>query len=894
MGWIDGLRHRLRPLLHPAAWQREHEEEVAHHLDLEAMQHDVRQARLAFGPATYYREETRRMTILGLLDVVRQDARYGWRALRRSPGFTLAVVASLALGIGANTAIFGLVYTVLLEPLPLPRPDRLVTVQRTDARAAARPAPGISGFTAAELAVLRQTAGVRLTGQTWVTIVPIEVAGQRDQSRVDLVDGAFFETLALRPVAGRLLTPADDQEGRPVVVISDLQWARWFNRSPAAIGSTITLGGASFTVVGVTPAAYHGLVFPGVFSLAAPLSVAPLLHQPDVRSPQGPGLLLAGRLADKTTLASATAALAAAFARCCADGQLVPLGTGIAPSGPARVALLGIGRGVGSGKMDLRTMFGRILLVLQAGVAIVLLIVCANVGNLLLARATARRRELAVRLSLGASRARLVRQLLTESAQLAVLGGVLGLLLAALLTGALIRGMPASLAIIADVFAFRLKPALLVFTLGISALCVLVFGMVPALRATRTDLVTPLKEGGDARAGVRTGLLDRSLVVAQVALALMLVSSAGLLGATLRNLRRVNGGFAATHVLFAWVDTRGTPREREGAVPLHEALLARVQHIGGIRAAAMSMIAPAVGGRMTSESFAVPGSDIQDGDTATITLDPVTPRYFEASGIGLSLGRDFTTADRAGAPRVAIISANLARRYFGDRNPLGQPVKLSDSVLMTVVGIAHDAKYLDLRGDADRMVYVPIAQAAATVWPFVVITARTTTPSTPVAGGLRREIQAFDPNLRLRTQGVEEALDDSLARERLAAGLAMVFGALAMGLAAVGLYGVVSYAVARRTREIGVRMALGARSGDVVWHVLRGSLVLVAFGVLLGAPLTFLAGKAMTAMLYGVGAHDPVLLIGAVLALTTVGAAASAIPAARAARVDPATALRLA
>src|SRR5260221_357833 len=484
----------------------------------------------------------------------------------------------------------------------------------------------------------------------------------------------------------------------------------------------------------------------------------------------------------------------------------------------------------------------------MASAAIVLLIACANIGSLLLARAAARRRELAVRLSLGASRGRLIRQLLTESAQLAVLGGALGLLIAMPLTDLLVSSLPGNFAMVANLLTFRLTPALLGFTLGVSVVCVLVFGLVPALRATRTDLVTPLKDGGDAP-GRRTGLLDGSIVAAQVALALLLLSTAGLLGATLRNLRNVDGGFATTHVLFASVDTRGTARERDGAVPIHEELLSRVRRIGGVQMAGMSMLAPAFGGRSATASIEAGGSAARTGDKDDVSLNPVTQGYFDAAGIRLRSGRDFSGADRAGAPSVAVMSEGLSKRYFADRDPIGQQIKM-DGESITIVGVAGDVQFMDLRGDADRMLYVPIAQAANVTWPFVVITARTTGEPTALAAQLRREITTFDPGLRVQgPQGIQESLDNALMRERLAASLATAFGALAIGLAAIGLYGVVSYSVARRTTEIGLRMALGARSRDVVWQGMGGSLRLGLIRVLFGGPLTFTGG-------WGVGARS--------------------------------------
>ncbi|HVT40637.1 MAG TPA: ABC transporter permease [Gemmatimonadaceae bacterium] len=895
MSWLDALRHRLRPLVHPDAYDRELQEEFTLHRALDAAQQRdaadaeaaAHAARLRFGSPTVHREETRRMTILGWLDVLRQDARYGWRALVRAPAFTAVAVLSLALGIGANTVIFGLVYSLLLEPLPLPHPERLIALQRVDASSKSG-----SGFQLAEFEELRRASGAGdLTTFSSVLNVLLEVGEQRDYATVNVVEGRYFQTIGLRAQIGRLITPDDDRSAAPVVVISDSTWARFFNRSRSALGQTITLRGNTFTIVGVTPAPFQGLVFPGHFELAVPMGAGPLIGLAGFTGPRAQPLLIVGRLSNAAAITGAKAALDNVFRACCASGQLA--GAAKAGGSTSRLNVIEISHGIPFGKVNLRAEYARILVVLMAGVAVVLLIACANVGNLVLARSAARSRELAVRLAMGASRGRIVRQLLTEGAQLAVLGGAMGFLLAAWGTRLLLQSLPGNLGAFSDIVAFHPKPALLAFNAAVSLACVLVFGLVPALRATRTDLISPLKDRGESRGGRRAGALDRALVVAQVSLALLLVSSAGLLAATLRNLRNIDGGFATTHVLLASVDTRGTSYERAGIVPLYPELLERVRRMNGVRAAAASSTSPVFGGRWSTDLIDVPGYAAASGEDMAVPLNAVSAGYFEAAGIRLLSGRDFTASDGPRDQKVVVISETMARAFWPARDPVGATIRIgTDSAMeLRVIGVAKDAKYLDQRAPAEKMMYVPLVQSGD--WPFVVITARTAGEPQLLAAQLTREVRAFVPELRVRQLlAMEQAIDQSLERERLAAGLAALFGVLALSLAAVGLYGVVSYGVTRRTAEIGIRMALGARATSVVWFVLRNSFAMVMLGVAIGAPLTFLGGRAIAALLYGVGAHDPLLLAGAALLLTVTAGLASAIPAMRAARIDPLKALR--
>jgi len=550
-------------------------------------------------------------------------------------------------------------------------------------------------------------------------------------------------------------------------------------------------------------------------------------------------------------------------------------------------------RGLSHPKMDLRGEYRRMLFLLMGGVIIVLLIACANVGNLLLARAAARQRELAVRMSMGATRSRVVRQLLTESFELAVLGGVVGLGFSRLGLSILSHSLP-SIADLVGMVAVRPSGTILAFTATTTLRCTLLFGVFPALRATRHDIVSPLKEGGRGTGRSRRFGVDRGIVIAQVALALVLVCAATLFVATLRNLKQFDGGYGSTRILLARIETRGTPYEQGGIMPFYEEILNRVRVTPGVRRAAMASVVPVFGGRSMHDQIHVPGYEPASDEDVSSWYAAVTPDYFATTGIGLEGGRDFDDRDGATSDPVAIVSHAFARHYFAGRNPIGGSIVLGEgsrATSMRIVGIARDAHYADLRSPPTEIYYTPVTQSGG--WPFLVLAVRTSGDPETFAPALRRQIRDVAPALRtMGFTGVEAALDDALARERLAAALATLFGCLAVSLAAVGLYGVVAYNVSRRTQEIGVRMALGARPRDVTWLVVRQTLVMTAICIVAGVPLALMAARAIGAQLYGVGASDPRAMLGAAALLVVVGAAASIVPGGRAARVDPSEALR--
>ena len=890
MSLLDAFRHRLRPLFRRRDFEREMDEEFRHHLELGAQEFPdgddpAARARARFGSPAYYKEETRRMTPLGWLDALGQDLRYALRNLRRAPAFTTVAVLSLAIGIGANSAIFSLIYALLLQPLPVSHPEQLVEVRHTG-----RDLPN-DAFSYHEYQALRRSPGFTgLTAFAGAADVAIVAGGVRRSVGVDAVGGDFFPTVGLRPLRGRLIAPEDERAQAPVVVISDALWAQLFDRASAAIGSTVTMGASAFTVIGVAPRSFQGLGYAGSFDTAIPLSALPLVGGPPVEtdSANAAGLQIVGRLADPGAAPAVAGMMDAVYRSCCVERQAAGAAGSAGASG---VGLLSIERGIPLWKFDAHAMFGSLLFALLGGAAIVLLAACANIGTLLLARAAARERELAVRLSLGASRRRLAAQLLVESGVLAAIGGAAGLVLADWALRVIARRLPGP---VVDRVGLPLTGAVLGFTAAVALAAVLLFGAVPAWRATRTNLVAPLKAGGRPSAARRAGWLDRGLVVAQVAVALVLVNGAGLFVATLRNLRAVNAGFATERVVSTEFDARGTPYESEDLVLVADRVMARAARIPGVRSAALALAVPVFGGRRIGETIAVAGYAPGRDESMEGWFDPVSPGFFSTLGIALRAGRDFSPDDRATTQRVAIVTEAFVHQYLQGRNPLETTVRSvseADTIAMQVVGVVGDARYADLRQPAPPMIYVPLAQFGHT--PVLTLSVRTGGDDRAVSPALRNAVRAEAPGLRDDgPETIEASMSDALNREILAAQLATLFGAVALILAAIGLYGVVSYRVAQRTREIGVRMALGAAPPSVVWMVLKQALALVTIGVLVGAPLAFGGGQAIAAQLFGLAGRSPFFVLGAGALLMGVAVAASALPARRAARVDPLIALR--
>ena len=891
MSLVDALRHRIRSALRSDSADRDRAEEYAIHQSLaqEQRMHDgtsVDDARFAarreFGNPTYLKEEARWMGVTRWLDVTRQDLGYASRALRRSPVFTLVAIASLGLGIGANASIFGMIHSLLLAKLPVANPDALrLVIHSPDG-------PMRAFFASGEVEAL--TADKRFDLATFHATVAAngEISGVHLSGlNIDAVDGAFFRVAGVRVAVGRPISAVDVQNASQVAVLSNATANARFGGARAALDKVIRLNDVLFTVVGVTDVGYEGLSLGGEYEMAVPMTAVPALqHRP--AGERRPDLFLIARPgADSLRLQSA---LDASFVRCCAAGALAPRGS---RQGIQRIGFLDISAGINEGrKIDVRQQYGSVLLALMGGVAVVLLIACINVGNLLMARAATRARELAVRLALGASRGRIVRQLLAESLLLAVLGGAAGIALAIWGSAALSRNMPAGLGILGPFVAIRPSLVIFGFTGAVAFACGLIFGVVPAIRATRGDIVAGLRD--HQAAGRRVRALDRAVVAIQVGLALLLLSSAGLLSATLRHLTDSVGGSHPETLMVVQLDARGTPHSDTLLQATVPTLHARFAAMPGVKSVVESFVVPLIYGGLPTRLLDAPGFENASDDQVEVASFAVAPRYFETLGITLVAGRDFNDQDVVGSPRVAVISEHLARDFFPGRNPIGQAIgfRSADGRDLTIVGVVADAKQSDLRSPAPNTVYLTRRQ-----WPDMsdraVFAIRTTVPPAQLVAPARAIILGELPKIRIRhVHPMTDLLSMTVGREHALASLAIAFGVVALLLAAIGLYGVMGFQVSARTREIGVRMALGAGRWQVVRMVIGQALLVVAIGVALGIPFALAGARSLRALLYGITPFDPAPLASGAAVLVTVGALAALIPSRNAARVDPLVAIR--
>jgi macrolide transport system ATP-binding/permease protein len=814
-----------------------------------------------------------------LEDEMFQDLRFGVRMLMKHKGFTLVAVLSLALGIGANTALFSLVDRLLVRPLPVAEPERLVTFNKGTA-------PNLfDKFTYPDFADYRNLNQV-FDGLVCYTETALNLSerGQTERLHGLLVSGNYFSALHVTPALGRgfLLEEERTPDARPVAVLSYGLWQRRFGADPAVVGRDITLNGQGYTVVGVTPAAFTGTI----------RGAAPDLYVP-IKPDNNRGkywLLLMGRLKPNVSREQAQVALNV-------------LGPQIArhyprPDGSPRREppfLLEDGR---QGHTYLLRKLSFPLKLLMGIVALVLLIACANVANLLLVRAAARRKEMAIRLALGAGRGRLVRQLLTESLLLAGLGGGLGLWLAGPIGNLLAsftpptgRGYSTPLSL-----AGGLDTRVLVFTFCLSLLAGIVFGLAPALGAVRTGLVAALKDGAGEGVGLRRFNPRKLLVVAQVALSFLVLIGAGLCVRSLQRLQAIDAGFDPAKVLVLSLDLGLSGYDVARGQLFYQQLLERVTGLPGVESASLAHSTP-LGDDLLTRRTAIEGYEPQPNENMSFSYNVVGPRFFETLRTPLVSGRAFTPQDRAGAPQVVIINETLQRRYFpnGDAlgrrlifgNYLGSPIPLQH---LEIIGVVKDSKYAELTEQTQQMMFLPLAQNYR---PEMRLHVRTAQDPPALVAAIRRETQNLDAGLPFyNIKTLAEQKDRSLYTARLAAMLLSVFGGLALLLASIGLYGVMAYVVSQRRREIGVRLALGAQQRDVFRLVLKEGMAMVAVGLALGLAGALAGTRLLTTFLYGVEPTDTATFSGIALLLAAVALVANYLPARRAARTDPIPALR--
>ncbi len=888
MAWLS----RLRNLHKKDALDRNLNDELRSHLEMranesvaggmspESARHD---AHKRFGNPTLVREETRDADLFAWIETAGHDLRFSLRMIRKSPVFAAVAVFSLALGIGANIGIFSLMDAVLLRPLPVEKPAEL---EKFD-----------SYYSFTMYRELRD-ANTVFSGLIARQVSPVSLVtlGRPDRATAELVSGNYFSLLGIQPVLGRLLAPDDDDAlmRHPVAVLSYSFWRDHFASDSTAVGKTIRINDYPFTIVGVAPPTFFG-VQPG----SSPEVWTPLMTQPRLFPDEGPvmdntgyaWLNLIGRRAPGINEQQAIAGLNVTFHQIIKDGHH-KLYRGQIPERESLHLQPGA-----AGFSRLAENYGSPLYVLMAVVGLVLLIACVNIASLLLARSAARRREIAVRLALGAGRLRLVRQLLTESLSLAVLGGLLGLIFARWSVALLTRFLPATMNVgdlmIPLSINVQSNARVLGFAVAVTLATGILFGLAPAIQATRPDVAGALKdEGASLGARPRHIELGKFLVVSQVTLSLLLLVTAGLFLRSLRNAANVNAGINTENVVQATLNPALNGYPPGQITNFYRQLQARLQSLPGVESVATTAY-PLLSGTSNGAGLIVPGRPLPpDYHDRAILMNFVGGDFFRTTGTRLLRGRDFLPTDIGTAQTVIIITKTAADHFFPGEEPIGKRVRFGGHDGVEIIGVAADAKYESVREDTPRISYVSFEQSPQPVGERTVYL-RTTGDPLPVINALRREVQTLDSSLPI--YGVKTFAEqklESLAPERLLATLSSFFGALALLLASIGLYGVIASSVQRRTREIGIRMSLGATRSFILWMVLRNCLWLVGAGIAGGVVLSLVLSKLLTGLLFGVPPRDPIAIAASAIVLTIVAVLAGFIPARRASRVDPIIALR--
>jgi predicted permease len=814
-----------------------------------------------------------------------QDVRFAWRLLVRHPAVTLVAVVSLALGIGANTTVFTLVNAILLNPMPVRDVSSLVMIGTSEVRNGAP--VHLEGTSRLNLDDLRAQNTV-FSGVTLMGFAPVALSGIGEPEQVlgQMVTGNYFDVLGAPIAAGRTFLPEEDAQlgAHPVTVLSYALWQRRFGGDPGAVGRSIRLNGHDFTVIGVTARGFRGTAPVGGPDLWVPFAMhrelLTGLGAEMYNSRRGLGYQAFARIKEGVTLEQARASadaigkgLAEAFPR---DNSgrtfsLRPLSEGAIPPAFRQQLVL-------SGTLGM------------AIVGLVLLIACGNVANLLMARASARRQEIAVRLSVGASRRRLMVQLLTESVLLAVLGGVGGLVIAYWARALLWAARPPFMQ--ENFLDLTFDTRVLTFTVLVSLITGILFGLIPALQSSRSDLASELKERTSQPSGSHWYSVRHLLVIAQMALSLVALISAGLFVRSLANAQRIDLGFDTRGLMVMGINAGNQGFDEARGRDLYRRVVERLSTVPGVDSVTVSTAVPLFAGGFSRTTFR-DDQDITDPRNGRLTqLNEVGERYFETMRIPIVRGRAFTPEDRQGAPAVIIINEAMATQFFGEAEPIGRHLHLFNRPpARQIVGIAKTIKYNGV-GDADTAhMYVPLEQNYSSQ---VIVQVRAAGEAQALLGTVRRELQQLEPTMPiLAVNTYDTIMQTSLWAPRFGASMLAVFGLLALLLAAVGLYGVMSYNVSQRTREIGIRMAIGAEQQRVRNMVVGQGLILVLTGVVLGGVAAFASARLVSNLLYGIDGWDPVTFAGVPLVLLAVALLATFVPATKASRVNPVDALRL-
>lgn len=907
MPWLTRLTHGITALLRRTRHDQELDAELQQFLEMAIEDKEragmsreaaTRAARLELGSAASVKDRVRDVGWESVLDATWQDARYAVRTMRRSPGFTAVTTVSLALGIGANAAIFSLINTLMIRPLPVSHPEQLV-----------EPLSVYPGEPRTNAFAWRHYEHFRDHSESFADLLAVararfQVSGEDVAAETidgEYVTGNFFAALGVRPVLGRPIEASDDRPDSATAASAVISWSSWMNRwhaDPAIVGKAIAVNGVPATVIGVASPGFAGLQVGLSPELWVPAAMEPLIQRPSRRLDGTMTVALMGRLKPDVTIDRALAEMRVLDRYRIDD---------MARARQSAASVRGISielAPAASGFAALRDRFAAPLLVLMAAVAVLLLLACTNVASLLLARGAARQHELALRVSLGAGRIRLVRQALTEALLLAAMGGALGVAVASTGAETLARMLLSGRDFVRlqQRIELPVQPDLAVwlFITIVAMLTAILFGAGPAWHATTSAPAGSLRAHAASGQTPSRRRFGQALVVAQVAMSVVLLSAAGLFGRHLSNLRNQDFGFERSALLLVTLDPTHSGRSREELFAPYQQLLGRLAGIPGVDSVTLSGVTP-ISGAGASRFVRVEGAEEPADERRYVPLNWVGPRYFETFGTPLIAGRDFAFTDRGGPP-VAIINQAMARHYFADRNPIGGRFQLvgpsasgitgaPPDQVYEVVGVVGDAKYLDLREPPPRTVYLNAFQEPRMFASQFAL--RTTGPPGAVATEVRRIVRedlVTVPITTIRT--MDELIDSSLVPERVMAALSNTFGTVAALLAALGLYGLLAYTVSRRTHEIGIRIALGATRAAISRLVLRSALGMVCGGLAIGVPLALLSRRVASRVVTDLPAHSGWPLVIAAAAMLAIALAAAYLPARRAAGVDPVDALR--
>jgi len=920
-GWFGRktaeLRSGLRALTHRSQLEADMQEELQNHLEARtadlvragyAPEEAARRARIEFGPALMHKEDMRASLGLRWFDELASDLRYATRMLRKSPGFAVIAVGSLALGIGANTAIFTVAQHMLLDRLHVPHPEQLRMFYWSE------PKDGIVGemwgfwddlagggqlSTSFSYPVYEQMRRANRSLADVFAFKPfgrmtVTIHGDAQAAEAEMVSGNYYSSLEVRPQLGRGIQESDDGAvgSGPVVTISDRFWTSRFGRSPDVIGKAILVNATPLTVVGVNPPGFTGAYSAqGAPDIFLPFSMQPIVAPQNLDPSWPPSLLenkkfwwvlVMGRVQRGVPASTAEASLNVALSAAVRATMPVKKDSQL-----PRLLLRDGSRGQNPSVDDLQ----KPIYVLMALAGLVLLLACANLANLLLARAGARQREMSVRLAMGAGRSRILRQMMVESLLLSVLGGAAGLMLAFMVRNAIPRLL--SKAWEPPAFAAKFSWPIFAFAAATSILTGIIFGLAPAWRAARVQVSSSLKDSGQAIANRRRRLGGKSIVAVQVALSMLLVIGAGLFVQTLMQLARAPLGFRSHNLLLFSIEPPEARYPKAASTALLQQVEEKLAALPGVQAATLARL-PLISGNVSNTTFIPQGQQRKAEGNPSVLTNDVGAHFFSTFGISILAGRAFGSRDTPTSRKVAVINESLAKKYFPNVNPIGRTFEAgwNHPVTIEIVGICADAKYYRVRADVEPTYYTPYWQQDDGIHEAT-FAIETRLEGQSLLTPLRNAVRQIDPNLPIldvRTQ--DEQIEANLQQERVFAALTAGFGVLALALACVGIYGVMAYSVAQRTSEIGIRLALGAERGRVQRMILGESTMLTGAGILVGVTGALALGRLVTSMLYGIRSNDPLTLAVSVALLLVVALMASWIPARRAAGVEPMQALR--